>query len=143
MKKHNKVSGEYIASTRSKSAFAADVGIKPPRHGTNSIFPAASLSGGKEPVDTTKYRGFKNYDTWELAATIQNNEGLHDMCRCLFEDGYKSYGAMRCKLIEFGPRWKADHMTTINWNNDNICAKEITRVLVDLFAPKPKTKTKK
>jgi len=94
---------------------------------------------GTSVVDTASYNGYKNHATWELAVTIQNNEGLHNMCKDLFDDGYKSFGAMKCKLMEFGPRWKADHLTSIYWNNDDICSKEITKVLVDLFA-KPKKK---
>ena len=91
-------------------------------------------------MDSNKYRGYKNFATWETAATIQNNEGLHNMCKELFEDGYKTFSSMRGKLMEFGPRWKADHMTSIYWNDDNLCAKELTQVLVDLFAKPTKTK---
>jgi hypothetical protein len=88
-------------------------------------------------TDTVEYNGFRNHTTWEVATYIQNNEGLHDMCRCLYEDGYKSFGAMKCKLMEYGANWKADHMTTIYWNDDDICARQITKVLKDLFE-KPK-----
>lgn len=91
------------------------------------------------PAEQVSYNGYKNYKTWELAVTIQNNEGLYNMCKDLYEEGYKSFGAMRCKLMEFGPKWKADHLTTIDWRVDEISAKEITKVMQDLFS-KPKKK---
>lgn len=140
MKKHDKVSTTYTGSFRPVRANARDEGIMEPRMGTSSVHPVSSPSAGKEPVDTNKYKGYKNYKTWELAVTIQNNEGLYNMCRDLYLDGYVSFSSMRGKLMEFGPRWKADHLTSIYWNDDDLCAKEITRVLIDLFAkPKPKT----
>ena len=90
----------------------------------------------KQAVDakSQQHRGYKNYKTWELAVTIQNNEGLYNMCKDLYSEGYVTYSAMRCKLMEFGHLWKADHLTTINWNDDTISAKEISKVLKDLFS---------
>lgn len=140
MKKHNKITNDYIGSLQSKKTACREAGIQPPRFGGNSAHSASSHSKHKTPVDSNKYRGYKNFATWETAATIQNNEGLHNMCKELFEDGYKTFSSMRGKLMEFGPRWKADHMTSIYWNDDNLCAKELTQVLVDLFAKPTKTK---
>lgn len=127
-------------SLQSKKTVARDLGIKPPRFGTNEVYPSATPSGHKTPVDNVKHRGFKNYRTWELASYIQNNEGLYTMCKDLYEDGYKSFGAMRCKLMEFGPHWKPDALTTLYWGHDDISAREISAVLKDLFEKKPKKK---
>lgn len=139
MKSRNKVTGEYLFSNQSIKARAKEEGICHRRYGTDAIYSSASPSAAKKLVDNVKYRGFKNHITWEVATYIQNNEGLHDMCKELYLDGYTSFGAMRLKLMEYGHHWKADALTTIYWGNEHICAREISRVLTDLFA-KPKKK---
>ena len=45
------------------------------------------------------YEGWKNWETWNVALWIQNDEGLYNMAR-EFGEG-KSYGAFAEMLLEF------------------------------------------
>lgn len=87
------------------------------------------------PNPVEGYNGYSNHKTWEVATTIANDPALYDLCRCLYEDGYKSFGAMCCKLKEYGPRWQSTY-TGINylvWKDQNIRSAEITKLLKDLY----------
>ena len=96
------------------------------------------------PHRDTPYNGWANYDTWKVANVISNNEHLYDLCKHFYLSGYKSYGALRCKLHEYGPKWKVDGITEIYWDNEFIRAKEITALMHSLFNDtKPKSKPTK
>lgn len=102
-----------------------------------------SMATHGEPLpDRDKYKGFSNKATYELADAIKYDPALNDLCRCLYEDGYKSAGAMLCKLREYGPRWQSAYTGAnyIHLKDDTVLCSEITAVLVKLFKP---TKTKK
>jgi hypothetical protein len=98
--------------------------------------------GKDEVARTTPYNGWANYKTWEVANAISNNEYLHDLCRHFYLNGYKTYGALRCKLHEYGPKWKLDGITEIYWDHEDIRSKEITALMVDIFKNPKTTSTK-
>ena len=98
--------------------------------------------GKDEVARTTPYNGWANYKTWEVANAISNNEYLHDLCRHFYLSGYKTYGAMRCKLHEYGPKWRLDGITEIYWDHEAIRSKEITTLMHDLFNKSKATSTK-
>ena len=83
------------------------------------------------------YNGFKNYETWYLANCIQNDEALYNLCKDLYNDGYKFGGTILNKLREFGPYWSSIYTgaNRIDLRRDEICQSEITTTLNSLYAP--------
>jgi hypothetical protein len=91
---------------------------------------------------TTKYKGYANFRTWQVADALTNNEYLHELCRHFYLDGYKTFGSLRCKLHEYGPKWRVDGITEIYWDHEDIRSKEITAIMAKIFNS-PKTKPTK
>lgn len=94
--------------------------------------------------DNKKFARYANKATYELADAIMNDPALNDLCRCLYEDGYKSAGAMLCKLREYSPKWQSNYtgLNSIHLKDDTVKCSQITAVLEKLFKPKTKPKTK-
>jgi len=94
--------------------------------------------------DMDKHKGYGNKATYELADAIKNDPALNDLCRCLYEDGYKSAGAMLCKLREYSPKWQSNYtgINSIHLKDDTVKCSQITAVLEKLFKPQTKPKTK-
>jgi len=92
--------------------------------------------------DSEPFARYGNKATYDLADAIRNDPALNDLCRCLYEDGYKSAGAMLCKLREYGPKWQSAYtgLNFIHLKDDTVKCSEITALLERLFKP---TKTKK
>lgn len=90
------------------------------------------------------YNGYKNYETWYLAHCIQNDEALYNLCKNLYDDGYKFGGTILNKLREYGTHWKSIYTGAngIDLRKDELCNAEITRVLHDLYSPNAKRTTK-
>lgn len=84
-----------------------------------------------------KYNGWANHRTWEVATAMLNNEGLYDICKHWYLNGYKTFGSLRGKMREYGNEWKVDGITNISWDDDRIRASEITALMNDIFN-KPK-----
>lgn len=91
-----------------------------------------------QPVEG--YNGYKNHETWYLAHCIQNDEALYDLCKSLYNDGYKFGGTILNKLREFGPYWSSLYTgaNRIDLRKDEICQSEITKTLNSLYAPETK-----
>lgn len=83
------------------------------------------------------YNGYANHETWKVATYMSNDESLYNLCKSLYEDGYKSFGAMRCKLREYGNKWQslATGIDYIDWRSDEIRCGEITNHLKSLYEP--------
>ena len=90
-----------------------------------------------------EYNGYTNYETWIMANQIANNEALYNKVREAYFDGYKTYGTMLCILREYS-RTLPKGQLEVDFRNDNVRAKEITKLIESLFNPnKPPSKRKK
>ena len=78
-----------------------------------------------------------------MANQIANNEALYNKVREAYFDGYKTYGTMLCILREYS-RTLPKGQLEVDFRNDNVRAKEITKLIESLFNPnKPPSKRKK
>ena len=94
-------------------------------------------------MSTEQYNGYTNHETWAMATQIANNEALYNKVRESYFDGYKTYGTMLCVLREFS-RSLPPGQLTVDFRNDNVRAKEITKLIESLFNPnKPAPKKRK
>ena len=90
-----------------------------------------------------EYNGYTNYETWIMANQIANNEALYNKVREAYFDGYKTYGTMLCILREYS-RTLPKGQLEVDFRNDNVRAKEITKLIESLFNPnKPAPKRRK
>lgn len=81
-------------------------------------------------VEDVPHNGYANYDTWYAANFIQQDTNLNDLVKSLWNDGYKSWGSMLCKLKEFGPTWRSvNSIESLDLRNDNIKSSEMTNFL--------------
>ena len=72
-------------------------------------------------MDTT-YNGWTNYETWNVALWLGNDEGLYHMAHMYREHGYKSLSHM---LIEICPSTPDG----VKWDDENINICELNEML--------------
>ena len=72
------------------------------------------------------YNGWTNYQTWNVALWLGNDEGLYDMARMYREHGYKSLSHL---LIELSPTTPDG----VAWNDTNLNICELNEMLTDDF----------
>jgi len=78
-----------------------------------------------------------------MATQIANNEALYNKVRECYFDGYKTYGTMLCVLRDFSRTLPAGQLK-VDFRNDNVRAKEMTKLIENLFNPnKPAPKKRK
>tara|TARA_R100001443_G_scaffold90782_1_gene97275 strand:+ start:6053 stop:6346 length:294 start_codon:yes stop_codon:yes gene_type:complete len=70
-------------------------------------------------TDTT-YNGWTNYETWNVALWLGNDEGLYNLARDWAEHGYKSLSHM---LIEMSPATPDG----VKWDDDKLNVIELQR----------------
>jgi len=71
-------------------------------------------------IEDTTYNGWTNYETWNVALWIGNDEGMYHMARMYRHHGYKSlshmleesYGSM----TPDGVRWDDDSLDIVELN---------------------------
>lgn len=71
------------------------------------------------------YNGWTNYETWNVALWIQNDEGLYHLAQEWVEHGYKSLSHM---LMEFSPTTPDG----VKWNDENLNICELNEMMEDL-----------
>jgi hypothetical protein len=73
----------------------------------------------------TSYNGYANYETWNAALWLQNDEGLYNLARL-----YSSYSALMFTLLEeCGLKETPDG---VKWNDRKINRIEMNQMLQDL-----------
>ena len=75
-------------------------------------------------TDTT-YNGWTNYETWNVALWIGNDEALYDIAKGWAEHGYKSLSHM---LMEFSSATPDG----VKWNDSELNAVELDEMLTEL-----------
>ena len=76
-------------------------------------------------TDTT-YNGWTNYETWNLALWLGNDEGLYNLARMYKEHGYKSLSHMLLEMSTGTP-------DGVKWNDTNLNSCELNDMLFDDF----------
>jgi hypothetical protein len=75
----------------------------------------------------TTYNGWKNYETWNVALWIQNDEGLYTMAR-----EYQTYDQFRIELREaFGNHETPDGVA---WNDSGLDIEALDEMIQELSA---------
>ncbi len=72
------------------------------------------------------YNGWTNYQTWNVALWLGNDEGLYDMARMYREHGYKALSHMLMEMSTGTPDGVA-------WNDTNLNICELNDMLFDDF----------
>jgi hypothetical protein len=85
-------------------------------------------------MSTEHYNGYSNHETWVMATQISNNEALYNKVRECYFDGFKAYGTMLCVLRDWS-RTLPKGQLAVDFRNDNVRAKEITKLIECLFSP--------
>lgn len=76
-------------------------------------------------TSSTTYNGWTNYETWNVALWLQNDEGLYNMARGYRDHGYKSLSHM---LMEFIPTTPDG----VKWDDANLNICELNEMMEDL-----------
>ena len=71
------------------------------------------------------YNGWTNYETWNVALWIQNDEFMYDMAREYRHLGYKAFAEM---MMEF----KSSTPDDVKWDDDNLNICELNEMMEDL-----------
>ena len=85
-------------------------------------------------MSTEQYNGYSNHETWIMANQIANNKALYDKVQECYSNGFKAYGTMLCVLRDWSRKLPKGELE-IDFRNDNVSAKEITKLIEYLFSP--------
>ena len=96
-------------------------------HGSSVDLPYTDLSSNKPMTDTT-YQGWTNYETWNVALWIGNDQDLYNVAKSLARRG-KFYQDLVEFLYECGSKETPDG---VKWNDPAIDAGEVTEMMDDL-----------
>lgn len=77
-------------------------------------------------MKTSEYNGFKNYDTWNIALWICNDEDLYRIALGFKDKGYKSFAYTINAL--FGPRTNDG----VKWINPKLDIDELNDFICEL-----------
>ena len=79
------------------------------------------------PIKDTTYNGWANYETWNVALWLGNDEGMYNMARGWAEHGYKSLSHM---LVESYGEATPDG---VNWQDDSLDIAALNEMLAEDF----------
>jgi len=71
------------------------------------------------------YNGWTNYETWNVALWLQNDECLYEMARMYREHGYKSLSHMLIEMMPATP-------DGVKWDDDSLNIIELNEMLIEL-----------
>ena len=77
-------------------------------------------------IEDTTFNGWTNYETWNVALWLGNDEGLYEMAKGWAEHGYKSLSHM---LMEFSPATPDGD----KWDDHSINICEINEMMEELI----------
>ena len=71
------------------------------------------------------YNGWSNYETWNVALWLGNDQGLYHMARGWAEHGYKSLSHMLIEMMPATP-------DGVKWDDSNLNICELNEMLEDM-----------
>ena len=77
-------------------------------------------------IEDTTFNGWTNYETWNVALWLGNDEGLYEMAKAWAEHGYKS---LSHQLMEFSPATPDG----VKWDDAAINICEINEMMEELI----------
>ncbi len=75
-------------------------------------------------LNDTSYNGWTNYETWNVALWLGNDEGLYEMAR-----DYRNYTAFSDALVECGILQTPDG---VKWDDDSLNIVELDEMMQEL-----------
>ena len=76
-------------------------------------------------IEDTTYNGWTNYETWNVALWIGNDEGLYDWARGLKKHGYKAFSRQLMDVLPETP-------DGVKWNDPAINIVELDEMMDEL-----------
>lgn len=80
-----------------------------------------------EMIEETRFNGWKNYETWNVALYIQNDEGLYNLAKSYRRLGYAEFAEMMKE--EFGSYETPD---AVAWTDSALDYDELNEMMEDL-----------
>jgi len=74
------------------------------------------------------YNGWTNYETWNVALWIGNDEGLYHMARDYRHHGYKAFAESLCEFSSYG----ATTPDGVRWDDDSLNICELDEMMEEL-----------
>lgn len=82
----------------------------------------------KNKVDTS-YNGWANYETWNVALWIGNDEGLYNEARRYRNKGYQAFAE---SLKELGGAISLQTPDGVSWNDSGLDIEELDKMMEEL-----------
>jgi len=80
----------------------------------------------------TDYNGWTNYETWNVALWIGNDEGLYEMAKEYRRQGYKAFAESMRELEMEGSTISVETPDGIAWNDSGLDHAELDAMMVEL-----------
>ena len=77
-------------------------------------------------MTTSTYNGWANYETWNVALWLQNDEGLYNIAKDYARYGYQTLADVLMELLPFGTD------DQVLWNDTALNIDELDEMLSDL-----------
>ena len=82
-------------------------------------------------AEDTRYNGWANYETWNVALWIGNDEGLYNMAR-EYRNQARPYESFREALEEFGGEIAYRTPDGVAWNDSGLDLDELNDMMSEL-----------
>ena len=79
-------------------------------------------------IEDTTYNGWTNYETWNVALWIGNDEGLYHWARDYRHYGYKRFAESLCEFSSYG----AATPDGVRWDDDSLNYVELDEMMEEL-----------
>ena len=79
-------------------------------------------------IEDTTYNGWTNYETWNVALWIGNDEGLYHWARDYRHYGYKRFAESLCEFSSYG----ATTPDGVRWDDDSLNIVELDEMMEEL-----------